>query len=101
MASKKPKAVPKNQTSVASLFSKLTVSKTEDVKVKTPENPENLSEEPEAEPILSSADTEIKEFYATLTPYERLAHEIAVEKLGTSYDVSRTHGFQRWRNARK
>ena len=96
MASKKPKAVPKNQTSVASLFSKLTVSKTEDVKVKTPEN---LSEEPE--PILSSVDTEIKEFYATLTPYERLAHEIAVEKLGTSYDVSRTHGFQRWRNARK
>ena len=38
-------------------------------------------------------DNEIQRFYNSLTEKEKIAHRIAVEKLGTSYDVSRTHGF--------
>ena len=35
-------------------------------------------------------------FYAQLSDKERMAHAIAVEKLGTSYDVTRTHGYLKW-----
>jgi len=48
---------------------------------------------------LSSLDAQVQAFYNSLKPNERIAHEIAVEKLGTSYDVSRTHGFVKWRAA--
>lgn len=48
-----------------------------------------------AEPLLSE-DPLVKEFYGQLTPAERTAHTIATEKLGTSYDVTRTHGYLRW-----
>ena len=41
-------------------------------------------------------DPKIAAFMASLTPSERIAHKIAVEKLGTSYDIARTHGFVRW-----
>ncbi len=41
-------------------------------------------------------DPVISAFYAQLTEKERVAHAIAVVKLGTSYDVSRTHGFLKW-----
>ena len=51
--------------------------------------------------VLTHVDPLIQEYYASLTPNERIAHTIAVEKLGTSYDVSRTHGFLRWQKARK
>jgi hypothetical protein len=50
--------------------------------------------------VLTSSDPVINEFYESLTPYERIAHEIAVEKLGTSYDVTRTRGFQKWYSTR-
>ena len=36
----------------------------------------------------------LKEFFETLSPSQRLAHEIAKEKLGTSYDVERTHDYK-------
>jgi hypothetical protein len=49
---------------------------------------------------LTSADPIIQEFYNGLTPYERITHTIAIEKLGTSYDVTRTHGFLKWKKAR-
>jgi hypothetical protein len=45
---------------------------------------------------LASSDPLIQEYYGSLSPVERIAHTIAKEKLGTSYDVSRTHGFLRW-----
>ncbi len=45
---------------------------------------------------LKSSDPLIQEFYNQLSPAEVIAHSIAVEKLGTSYDVSRTHGFLKW-----
>ena len=41
-------------------------------------------------------DPKIAAFMASLTPSERIAHKIAIEKLGTSYDIARTHGFVRW-----
>jgi hypothetical protein len=43
-----------------------------------------------------SIDPKVAAFMASLTPSERIAHKIAVEKLGTSYDIARTHGFVRW-----
>lgn len=46
-------------------------------------------------PSTSMTDT-VSAFMASLTPNERIAHAIAVEKLGTSYDITRTHGFVRW-----
>jgi hypothetical protein len=50
---------------------------------------------------LSHSDPLIQEYYNSLTPNERIAHTIAMDKLGTSYDVSRTHGFLRWQKSRK
>ena len=44
----------------------------------------------------AAIDPQIVAFMASLTPNERIAHKIAVEKLGTSYDIRRTHGFVRW-----
>jgi hypothetical protein len=48
---------------------------------------------------LTSDDPEIQAFYNQLTDKERIAHSIAVDKLGTSYDVSRTHGFLKWKKS--
>lgn len=51
------------------------------------------------EPLLESQephDTQLKAFMASLTPNERIAHALATELLGTSYDIRRTHGFVRW-----
>jgi hypothetical protein len=54
----------------------------------------------EAPPSTASAlthpDPRVRAFYAQLSPAEVIAHTIAVEKLGTSYDVTRTHGFVKW-----
>ena len=47
---------------------------------------------------VQSTEPKIVAFMASLTPSERIAHKIAVEKLGTSYDITRTHGFVRWSN---
>ena len=48
---------------------------------------------------LVSTDPRVQAFYDQLTPAEVIAHTIAVEKLGTSYDVTRTHGFVKWSKA--
>lgn len=50
---------------------------------------------------LKSENPDIQAFYDSLSENERIAHTIAVEKLGTSYDVTRTHGFLKWNKARK
>ena len=50
---------------------------------------------------LTHEDPLIQEYYNSLTSSEKIAHTIAKEKLGTSYDVSRTHGFLRWQKAHK
>ena len=51
---------------------------------------------PMADTTEALIDPQIIAFMASLTPNERVAHKIAVEKLGTSYDIRRTHGFVRW-----
>lgn len=50
--------------------------------------------------ILTSTDPDVQAFYDSLSSRERIAHTIAVDKLGTSYDVVRTHGFQKWMRGR-
>ena len=84
MATKKVtiKPVPKDQGNIQLMFSK-PVTKKATAPTKPPE-------------VLATTNPEVEAFYKTLTPSERIAHEIAVEKLGTSYDVTRTHGFLRW-----
>ena len=47
-------------------------------------------------PIQYVTDPTISAFMKSLTPSEHIAHKIAVDKLGTSYDIRRTHGFVRW-----
>ncbi len=49
---------------------------------------------------LESPDPRVQAFYDQLSPPEIVAHSIAVTKLGTSYDVTRTHGFLRWSKSR-
>jgi hypothetical protein len=50
---------------------------------------------------LTSSDPLVQAFYNQLTERERIAHTIAVEKLGTSYDVVRTHGFLKWKKSQE
>ena len=60
--------------------------------------PSHIREAP-TESLLESQephDTQLKAFMASLTPNERIAHSLATELLGTSYDIRRTHGFVRW-----
>jgi len=40
------------------------------------------------------------EFYAQLTPDEKKLHELAVEKLGSSYVVQWTHMYAKWTKAK-
>ena len=51
-------------------------------------------------PTLESSDPNISAFYAQLSERERIAHALAVVKLGTSYDVVRTHAYVRWLKSR-
>jgi len=44
--------------------------------------------------VMNSEDTDVAEFYASLTPQERMAHEIAKTALGMSYRVRETRGFK-------
>ena len=44
---------------------------------------------------------DIKEFLAWLSPAERRAHELGALMLGTSYDVVKTHGYQKYLEAKK
>lgn len=70
----------KNQTTLTSLLRKeVIVNNTAPVTNTVTMNPE---------------DTEITEFYASLTPQERIAHEIAKTALGMSYRVRETRGFK-------
>lgn len=44
---------------------------------------------------------DIKEFLAWLSPAERRAHELGALMLGTSYDPVKTHGYQKYLEAKK
>ncbi len=75
------KTLPKNQSSIDALFKK----------------PENSINKPKETLELLSETPEIQAFYKSLNVAEQIAHQIAFEKLGTSYDVSRTHGYMKWK----
>ena len=49
---------------------------------------------------LTSTDPIVQAFYDSLSPGEIIAHTIAIEKLGTSYDVTRIRGFLAWKKTR-
>jgi len=49
--------------------------------------------------ILTHSDSEIQAFYNSLTAKETIAHKIAIDLLGTSYDPRRTHGFIKWKRS--
>jgi hypothetical protein len=49
---------------------------------------------------MKSTDPLVQAFYDSLKPAEIIAHRLAVTKLGTSYDVTRTRGFVAWSKAR-
>lgn len=40
---------------------------------------------------------EAAEFLKQLTPKERELHEMAIEKLGSSYFVESSHAFKKWK----
>lgn len=79
--SKKP--LPKNQSSIDALFKKA--------------EPATNKQKPTSE--LMSETPEIQAFYNSLNKAEQIAHLIAFEKLGTSYDVARTHGYIKWKKS--
>lgn len=83
------KPIPSNQTSINVLFT--TAQKKEKVK------PDIIS----PPPLKREYDELVKKFYESLTIQQKLAHEIAAEKLGTSYDVTRTHGYLNWMKTMK
>jgi hypothetical protein len=87
---------PKNDPAQATISHVFAITKA----AKTPsvEHPE-LKSDLCVSKKLTSSDIRIQAFYDSLNPREVIAHSIAVEKLGTSYDVSRTHGFLRWSKA--
>lgn len=78
MPPKKVTILPASQGNISVFFKKAapTVSKS------TPPIPEK-----------PTIDNEVQKFYDSLSEKEKIAHQIALEMLGTSYDVTRTHGF--------
>ena len=74
------------QTDIQALFSK----------AKTPQKTVTSEKISKPANILTSSDPEVQQFYHQLTPQEQIAHTVAIEKLGTSYNVRRTHGFNKW-----
>jgi len=72
-----PKALPKNQLTLTSLFTKKEVNTVQIVESKS----------------TTTEDEDVSKFYASLGPREKIAHEIAKTALGMSYDVRRTRGF--------
>ena len=59
-----------------------------------------VSDKKPVESGLVSDNPDIQAFYRSLHPAEQIAHTIAKEQLGSSYNVVRTHGFQKWKKAR-
>ena len=89
--STRPKNIIVNSGRIDTLFSKAS---------KEPVKTEKKVDESITAKKLISDDPLVQMYYDQLKPAEVVAHTIAVEKLGTSYDVVRTHGFIRWSKAR-
>jgi hypothetical protein len=90
-------ATPK-QSSLASMFMGGGVKKTS--ATKTPKVAVVTATAAAATAKLTDKNPLVQEYYDQLTMSQVIAHSLAIEKLGTSYDVVRTHGFLRWMKAR-
>lgn len=92
--------VDAQQGSIQFLFKKPTAAAPTAAAAPVPATAETGAPAAAGLPVPPTSDPLVAEFYASLGPKERIAHTIAVEKLGTSYDVKRTHGFLKWLKAR-
>jgi hypothetical protein len=90
MSGRKLKPVDASQATISHVFS-TAVKKAAAPKVEAAV----AAAKPAAERLLSE-NPRVQAFYDSLGPREVIAHRIAVTKLGTSYDVTRTHGFLKW-----
>jgi hypothetical protein len=52
-------------------------------------------------PPIHSLNAEEQAYVASLTPRELALHNIAIHKLGSSYFVWKSHGFQAWKENQK
>lgn len=92
MSVRKLKPVDASQATISHVFSSA-VKKTAKPKVESLDAPKS------EEKKLVSDNPRVQAFYNSLSGKEVIAHSIAVDKLGTSYDVTRTHGFLKWSKA--
>ena len=92
MSARKLKQIDATQATITHVFSVAAIKKAEETKATTP----TVSK---VTKTLSSENSRVQAFYDSLSPQEIIAHSIAVDKLGTSYDVTRTHGFLKWSKA--
>lgn len=51
-------------------------------------------------PKVHSLNADEAEFIKTLTPKEVALHNLAIEKLGSSYFVWKSHAFQAWKQSK-
>lgn len=84
---------PKQTTTLTSLFAK-SVKATATAAAKP--NAAANTAKTDVVDVSFEKDADLRAFYASLSPQERIAHSIAVTDLGSSYDVRKTHGFTRW-----
>ena len=52
-------------------------------------------------PPVHSLNAEEEKYIKSMTPRELALHKTAVEKLGSSYFVWKSHGFQAWKESQK
>jgi hypothetical protein len=95
--SKRVTKVDPAQQSIQSLFAKKAPVKKDSAAIELGQ----IETKQKSDTLLVSSDPLVQEFYDSLGEKERRAHVIALEKLGTSYDVVRTHGFLNWKKSRK
>lgn len=99
-------SLPANQNSINLFFSKPTAIKAAVATTATVTKPVDkkisgvvgIDGDDDHDSHDSHDDPKITAFMASLSANELLAHKLAVEKLGTSYDITRTHGFKNWSN---
>ena len=92
MSNRKVKALDASQATISHVFGAVTGKK---ATAAAPKESTKL-EIKTTEKRLMSTDARVQAFYDSLSAKEIIAHSIAVDKLGTSYDVTRTHGFLKW-----
>lgn len=52
-------------------------------------------------PKSSPLPADFDEFYASLSPQERELHQLAIDKLQSSYFVQWTHFYKKWKKAKE